>query len=357
MTTDYRPFGALRLGLALLVLAQHGLLLLPEGPARAPFYDLELGAIAVAVFFALSGFIVAEATATFYANRPTAFLVNRCLRVVPPYLAALCLTAAADCLVYSHFQLVTLDAPLHGPPWALRVLLAGVLEIVPGLTAHRIAGQDFSFIPFAWTLRVEFAFYLAAFAMAWLLTRVQAPAARRWLTTGAFIAAYALFGLFLWHHDPISGGGRQALNIPFFAFGVSAYLLQRRPTQAARLRLLLSAACVPVAFVLCGERGHPVLAWQLPLLCALFAILLALGRAPSPRGAWRMWDQRLGTLSYPLYIGHGLVLTVLASIWPARGALPYGVAIVCSFGLAWLLHRCVEVPLAHLRNRVRGTKI
>ena len=67
----------------MMVLVQHGLLLLPEGQ-RGMLYQLELGAVAVAVFFALSGFIVAEAVGTFYAGRPVAFLVNRTLRVVPP---------------------------------------------------------------------------------------------------------------------------------------------------------------------------------------------------------------------------------------------------------------------------------
>ncbi len=357
MISHYRPFGAFRFVLALLVLLQHSLLLLPGGAARTAFYDLELGAVAVAVFFALSGYIVAEATLNFYAGRPAAFLLNRCLRVVPPYLAALAITVAADCLIYAHGRLITLDAPLLGPPWAPSVLLAGLVEIVPGLTAHRVGGQDFSFIPFAWTLRVEFAFYLAAFAMAWLLARSPRPAVRRRLAGAAFITAYALFALFLWHHDPASGGGRQILNIPFFAFGVCAYLLQRRPTQTARLKLLFAAACVPVAFVLCGERGHPILAWQLPLLCVLFAALLILGRAPAPKLSLRDWDKRLGSLSYPLYIGHGVVLSVLASQWPARGLLPYLVALGCSVGLAWVLNVAVETPLVGLRNRVRGRTV
>ena len=78
----YRPFGAFRFGLAMMVVLQHGLLLLAPSD-RQFLYSLEMGAVAVTTFFALSGFIVAEASATFYAGRPGAFLANRALRVVP----------------------------------------------------------------------------------------------------------------------------------------------------------------------------------------------------------------------------------------------------------------------------------
>ncbi len=352
----YRPFGAFRLALALMVVVQHGLLLLQDA-GRDAFYTLELGAVAVAVFFALSGFIVAEAISRFYAGRPAAFLGNRVLRVVPPYLAALAITVAADSWLYTAGRLVPLDAPLSGAPWQSRVLLAAVLEVVPGLPVHRISGQDFSFIPFAWTLRVEFAFYLAAFAAAWLALRRARW--RRGVGAAAFLAGYGAFGVFLWRHAlyGVAGGGLQLLNIPFFAFGVCAFLAQGAGSLIARAQLALAAVLVPVAFVLCGERGHPVLAFQLPCLSVLFALLLVLARLPSPSTRWRVWDRRLGELSYPLYIGHGVVLTVLASVSAARGAGPFALAVLGSLVLAMVLHAVVERPLQEVRARVRGVKV
>ncbi len=348
----YRPFGAFRFVLAMMVLLQHGLVLLEE-QAREVFYDLELGALAVAVFFALSGFIVAEATDSFYAGRPGAFLANRALRVAPPYLAALLLTILADCWLYHAGRLVPLDAPLAGPPWQPRVVLAALAEIVPGLPAHRISGQDFSFVPFAWTLRVEFAFYAAAFATCWAAARAG-PGAQRCIVGGAFVLGYLLFGVFLLRHG---AGGRQLLNIPFFAFGVAAYLARGAASPLARANLLAAAGCVPLAFVLCGERGHPVLAYQLPILLALFAALMVLARAPAPGDGWRRWDRRLGELSYPIYIGHGVVLTCLASLSSARGVLPYAASVVLSLGVAMLLHLGVEERLKGVRTRLRGVAV
>ena len=348
----YRPFGAFRFALAMMVLLQHGLVLL-RASAREVFYDLELGALAVAVFFALSGFIVAEAIDSVYASRPAAFLANRVLRVVPPYLAAVLLTILADCWLYHAGRLVPLDAPLTGPPWQPRVVLAALAEIVPGLPARRISGQDFSFVPFAWTLRVEFAFYLAAFATCWVARRAGLDAQRR-IVGSAFVAGYLLFGTFLLRHG---AGGRQLLNIPFFAFGVAAYLARGGTSTLARANLLAAACCVPVAFVLCGERGHPVLAYQLPILLGLFVWLTVLAWAPAPGGAWRRWDRRLGELSYPIYIGHGLVLTCLTSLSNARGAVPYAASVVLSLGVAIGLHLGVEQRLKEVRTRLRGVAV
>ncbi len=361
LSTSYRPFGAFRFGLAMLVVLQHGLLLLAP-PDRWLLYRLEIGAVAVAVttFFALSGFIVAESASTFYLGRPGAFLANRMLRVVPPYLAALLLTIAVDSWLFSSGTLVPLDAPLQGSPLQPRVVLAGILEILPGMTARRVSSQDFSFIPFAWTLRVEFAFYLAAFATGCLLAVDQAGrwATRRAVLTAVLALCYAGFALFAWRHRATaSGAGLQVICIPFFAFGLCLFLHLHRPDAVSRLHLLLVSGGVLLGFTYWGQRGDPVLALQLPLLCALFLVLAVLTRIRSIPDTWRRWDRQLGELSYPLYISHGVVLTFLTSISTQRGALPYCTAIAAALLLAACLHRTVEQPLRGLRNRLRGVTI
>ena len=359
-TPRYRPFGAFRFGLALLVLLQHGLLLLAHSH-RALLYSLELGAVAVTTFFALSGFIVAEAASSFYAGRPGAFLANRALRVVPPYLAALALTMTVDSWLYADGRLVALDAPLAGAPWQPRVLLAGVVEIVPGLTARRVSGQDFSFIPFAWTLRVEFAFYLAAFATAWLMALRHAGglAWRRAVVAGALGVAYLAFAGFVWRHHGQSspGGGLQVICVPFFAFGLSLFFWARRPGRLRALHLLMVSAAVVLAFTYWGQRGHPVLAYQLPLLCLLLGALAWLSGVGSVPERVRRWDRRLGELSYPLYVSHGVVLSLLAGVFARRGLVLYGVAAVLALLLAGGLHVVVEQPLRAVRTRLRGAAV
>jgi len=377
----YRPFGAFRFGLAMMVLVQHGLLLLPPA-GRALFYGLELGSVAVTCFFALSGFIVAEALGCFYAGRPWAFLANRVLRVVPPYLAALALAVAVEGALFAAGRLAPLDAPLQGAPWQPQIILAGLCEIVPGLPVWRVSGQGFSLIGFAWTLRVEFAFYLAAFGMSWLCTAIEAqkpvPAPPS-LTTfrsgprplprpgngdlghlgglvifAAAAVAYGVFGVFLLRHG---AGPRQVLCVPFFAFGVGCFLVNRRRDALAWSHLAAVGALVPVAFTYWGQRGHPVLAFQLPLVCGLFAVLALLTFAPRLPKRLQAIDRRLGTLSYPLYIGHGIVLVALTSLFDQRGWPLYFCGIAASLALAACLHECAERPIKVLRDRLRGTAI
>ena len=354
----YRPFGAYRFALAMLVLLQHGLMLLhPAG--RSLLYTLELGALAVTAFLALSGFIVAEALTSFYTLRPGAFLANRVLRVVPVYLVMLAVTVPLDAWLHARGQLVPVDAPLHGSPLQPRLLLAGLLEIAPGFPARRISLQDFSFVPFAWTLRIEFAFYLAAFATAVAMQRCRHPVRRRVVVGAVLSAAYLAFAVFAWRHRTglPQTGALQVLCIPFFAFGLCVLFQVRRPSAWSRAHLLVISAAALLAFTYWGQRGHPALAFQLPALALLLALLAVLARAPAvPPGA-RRWDRQLGELSYPLYIGHGVVLTALASLSTSRGATPYIAAIPLSLLLAGLLHATVEIPLRGLRARLRGAHV
>jgi peptidoglycan/LPS O-acetylase OafA/YrhL len=260
-------------------------------------------------------------------------------------------------------RLVPLDAPLLGSPLQPRVILAALLEILPGLPARRISLQDFSFVPFAWTLRVECAFYLAAFATCWLAalqggqTTPARPTPAR-LIAVSLAAAYAAFGLFAWRHWHAPGGGAmQLLCVPFFTFGIGVFLAERRPGAASLCHLLLAAFCVPLAFIFWRQRGHPMLGFQLPLVAVLCGVLLVLSRITTMPGWVRRWDRRMGALSYPLYIGHGIVLTAMSSLSGRRGALPYGAAILAALGLAAVLHAGIERPLRGARNRLRGSQV
>jgi peptidoglycan/LPS O-acetylase OafA/YrhL len=340
----YRPFGGFRFMLAAMVLLQHGLLLLPLS-SRFIFYRLELGAVAVTVFFALSGYVVAEAVTCFYAGRPLRFLANRVLRLVPLYSLALALAIGLDGWFYARGHLVTLDAPLQGPPWDAKVILGGLLDIVPGMAAHRLSGQSFSFIPFAWTLRVECAFYLAA-------SLVCVLPQRRPSLTWACGLTYALFSIFLWRHAQLP---QQLLCIPFFAFGVCAYRMEQGSRGAAAANLLAMSICAAIAFTFWAQRGHPDIAVQLPLLGLLLATLVWLGRHSAPRLA--RLDKQLGALSYPLYIGHGVILTAMVNITAQRSWQLYAVGMALSLGFAMALHAAVERPLRKIRARVRGIAI
>src|SRR5215475_1054417 len=69
---QYRAFGTFRLILAVMVVAQHVVWIAPTGLSEI-LRCAATGNIAVLTFFALSGFIMAEAADQFYGGRPWAF--------------------------------------------------------------------------------------------------------------------------------------------------------------------------------------------------------------------------------------------------------------------------------------------
>jgi peptidoglycan/LPS O-acetylase OafA/YrhL len=221
-------------------------------------------------------------------------------------------------------------------------MIGSLLDIVPGLPEHRLSGQAFSFIPFAWTLRVECAFYLAASLAC--LVRDQ-----RIIFAWACYLTYTLFGLFLWKHAQLP---QQLLCIPFFAFGVCVYQMEHDSRVIAVLNVAGMSVCAAIAFTFWSQRGHPELVFQLPLLGFLFATLVWLSRHTAPR--LERWDKRLGALSYPLYIGHGVILTALLNLTTRRNWLLYAAGMAGSLALALVLVVAIERPMRLVRARVRG---
>ncbi len=348
----YRPFGTLRFALALLVLVQHGLVLL-AWENRNFFYNMELGILSVFTFFAISGFIVAEANATFYADRPYAFLANRVLRLVPPYLAALILVVIVEGAFYLMGRPVSLDAPLTISPISPRALLSGVLDIVPGFQPKYLLKQDFSPVPFAWTLRIEFLFYILAFVTYLAMMKLRGSMGRAipYVMLGI---GYALFGVFLRRNGHVP---EQLGLIPFFLFGLGVFFVWQKPNRFTFSHLVVAAVCVLLALPHIKERGHPVLAYQLPVLIVLlssFTVLAFVRRVPE---RFKALDKRLGELSYPLYINHGTILLLLLGVTGGSSFVAYAFAIPLSIGLAAIMNKIVETPLRGIRDRLRGRSL
>lgn len=328
--------------LALMVVVQHFEHLL-RPPVPAALRDAGLGMVAVAVFFVISGFVVAEASIMFYSQRPLAFFLNRLLRVVPPYLAALALAVAVQAVLFRAGHLRVWDFAVPVSPLEPRLVAAGVLGLIPGFQTRYIAGLDFEFIPFVWTLRVEMAFYgvaLTALALAVKFSKWQ-------VIDKLLVIALLACGLFLMEGRPglLSCG-------PMFLLGVSGCLLLHRFEMR---RLLFTAACLALTglgFASYVQHGTPVLGLQLSLILVLLGLLAWLAVQPVcpwPKG----WDRSLGELSYPLYLNHYVVGILLYDTTTLRGAGIFAFAAVVSVALAWMMARAVEKPLHGLRSRVR----
>jgi len=343
MSRRYRPLGAFRLLLALMVVLQHFQhLLRPE--QRVFFAQPGRGAVAVAVFFVISGFVVDEANEVFYRGRPLAFMGNRLVRVVPPYLAALVLIVLVHALLWRARRLVLWDYTLHLSPLDPRLLLSGLLGLLPGFRTSLVA-QDFEFIPFVWSLRMEMAFYLAACA-ALLAARYWARAVPAFLLAGAVASAVFLARM------------RPGLlsTAPMFLLGVAAYLVLQHRTRWRLALAALACGLAAAGFLSWQQHGTPQAVAQFAMLAVLLLAFLMLSAAVAG-DAVSAWDRRLGDLTYPLYLNHYAVGLAAFNLTQRRGAELYSACIVASILLAWLMARLTEAPLGRIRDRIRRSRL
>ena len=339
---SYRPLGAFRFALSLLVVLQHSQhLLLPSN--RAFFDHTGLGMIAVAIFFVLSGFVVTEANAVFYAGRPWAFFINRLIRLAPPYFAALALSILVHTALWWTGRLALWDFPAAGAPTTPAHVAAGVFGLVPGVITLR-SRDAFEFIPFAWSLRMEMAFYAASLGA--ILAGLWFGGGSRWVI-GASLAGGLLASLwFLRLQRPGS-----LSCAPMFLTGVALCVALRR---GGGLRALFLAVALPTAglgFTSWAQHGHPILVRQGAILLLLLALLTVL--ATRKAGRWQSLDKCLGDLSYPLYLNHYVVGILLSDLFVRRGLGIYAAALGLSVGLAAVMDRLVDSKLIVLRDRVR----
>lgn len=302
---------------ALLVLNFHYTRRFHEMFPAAPHTPFEIGGgnYRVLLFFAISGFAI-----FFTTRRMTSasdFLVNRAVRLLPAYWAAMLLT------------LVTVHAggvgALQVPFWTAAVNLTML--------------QGFFFVPAVdggyWTLTVEVAFYVCVM-MLWLVCRLRHI--ERWILLWLLLR---LVEARLWIDMPTRLAMLLCLDYaPFFAIGMASWRVwagERRwgeqwPVLAATLITIIATESWDVALV---AGTLMVIFWA---MVEGWLGWLAIGPL--------IW---VGRISYSLYLVHQYIgFTVMlraeaAGIGPIKS---YGLAIACAFLLGWLVNRMVERPAA-----------
>ena len=291
----------------------------------------EQGHAGVAVFFALSGFVIARSLSRADVDWPFfgRFALRRSIRLDPPYWCAVGLAA----LVF------TLAAAFPDAP---------ARPTLPEVAAHVVYLQDILGLrPLAvqfWTLPYELQFYLVACACLGLeqfLRRrllgvrgvalagiiVHAP-----LAIVSFALAMSAIGTHGWFLD---------LWYQFFLGALTCRMLEGRVSRA-----IWGSAIIVVAGG--GVMTHSARVSLMVLTCVLIVVAAGVGRLTS-WGAWRPL-QWLGRISYSLYLTHfvGMVMCqALARLfvlgpWAAVAALLAG--LVLSLSLAAAFHHFVEAP-------------
>lgn len=305
--------------------------------------------LAVAVFFALSGFLLwrghAAAARGLRPVPPTGhYLRSRIVRIMPGYLVAVVVIlsllpeAKADLTVWlANLTLTQIYVPL--------TLTAGLTQM--------------------WSLSVEVAFYLALPLLALLVRRVPVRARIPVIAT----AALASLG---WALLPLQApDGINHLNWPpaFFSWFAAGMLLAELtvtpvgwPHRLARRRVLMAliavAAFLVAASPVAGPEGlTPGTVSQFLIKIAMGAVVAGALLAPlvldRPDTPHRMLGNSvmvtLGRWSYGLFIWH---LAALAMVFPVIGEFPFNghmpvvlaLTVVFGFAIAAVSYSLVEWP-------------
>jgi peptidoglycan/LPS O-acetylase OafA/YrhL len=352
ITDSYRFFGSFRLLLAVMVLGQH-LHWLAPGDIGREMESYCTGDIGVLMFFVLSGFVISEAADLFYKARPFAFLGNRMLRIMPPFLFAF-----AICALCSYALVSAGTFKIGGPRTAAHVssemflprnLAANVLYLIPGM--DKLFGEPtYFFIPITWAIRTEMAFYFTVFAA------LLASGRRLRLEVVMFVLALGQTGLYaLWL---FKGFPHLARYGPYFGLGVSLYYA----ITGRRVAWILSGVFFGEMLYDFSIYGVPLGTNRLamPKVVAQYALLTACASVmavlPHLRGsiAARKMDSALGDLSYPFYLNQVAVILTVNSLIEAPSVEVMIAASIIVLLVSIVADRAVEPLFAPLRNRLRG---
>lgn len=273
--------------------------LLGRDPGWAGVFDGRFGLVGVAVFFAISGMLMADLV---QRGDPWLFLGHRLVRIYPAFLVAVAVV-------------LPVNAWLGGYKPALHLLSA---LLVP-------AGQRGYYLGTEWTLVFECSYYVALFGLAVLQWH-------RHLTViaAAWVAAILAAPLVIGWTDAIFGQIHSLWFVPANLAFAGGLLI---PWIARHLPIPRGTGILATVILMVALPGDPVVARWLAGAAAVLlvhdALRIKLRRSAVP-GLYTM-----GEWSYALYLVHVPVFLAVYRLWPA--SLSVEVAFLCAVGTALAL--------------------
>lgn len=329
-------FDALRLLAALLVLVSHQFVFLGR-LQPAPTGD-SLGAVAVMIFFVISGYLVAE---SWYRDpHITRFALRRVLRLWPA------LMVATVAIVLACAVITTL--PLHDyfshdtrrfifGNWQLRTIYD-----LPGVFVTQPHNPSLSSVNGSWwTIPVEAKCYVYLAILGAIGLR------RRWLSVVALGLVVLMYVKTLPDHSRADAFNNISFfYIAFFMTGLCArqFADSLRRIRAAMLCVAGAAVCIAAAIVF----DQPRLAeWA---VVAPLTLIVGSLSTPVVRSAGRFGD-----LSYGIYLYAYIVQQLTVRYWPGTPALGSSLVVAAAITtcVAWCSWHAVEAPALRLKRHLR----
>lgn len=362
--TQYRGIEGLRGWLAWIVVLSHIGITAGARLATARIERIEAtGDDSVRVFIIISGFVITHLLLTkreTYAD----YIARRFLRLFPVYVLALACSAVLSVttmpsvlasgwvspslvirLASEQREILAGHAPLH-----LVAHLAMLHGAIPG---NLLANSQYMFIPPAWSLSLEWQYYL----IAPFLTAALANRRWRWpmlvlLLAMALAYRHRLFGQFAL---PSFFPGA----VSYFLAGIGSRIMIERLPETASYPVLLLGAALALRLVL-GQGFTPFAIW-----ITLLGLIRtrAEGRDAASRALGLALDSPLaraaGARSYSVYLMHWPILVSAialchrlgpASPWPAF-MLTGAVTIAATAAVSQLTWQFIEQPCIRLGGR------
>ena len=338
-------FDAIRLFLATLVVFEHSFFLVENGLDSEPLYILtrgqfNSGAVAVCMFFAISGFLVTRSW--LLTGNVRRYLLKRIARIVPGFLVA----TFVGCVLIAPLTATNPFSYFAGQKWPALVTQAFALRqvsvtgILDGNAVRLIHGT-------LWTIQIEFDCYLAL-ALIGSLGLLKPQRAWAFYLLSIFVLAAACTG---WIRLPVLDHGFAALLIsspdqwptlfPFFIAGSAFYIYRDYvpkwlPLFGASL-LLVAATSIWGGFY-----------WALLLGGTYAVIYLALSSSLEMKVFGRRTDLSYGVYLYGWPFGQLLLYVSHQSLAPlALFLLTMAVTLPVAYG-SWLI---VESPSLSMMRR------
>ncbi|HQR09993.1 MAG TPA: acyltransferase [Casimicrobiaceae bacterium] len=293
--------------------------------------ELNFGALGVACFFVISGFLVTQSWLA--RRRVQSFVAARVLRIYPALLAAVVLTVvlagASSALGWRAFlgHPQTLDYVMHvAPAWEMRHQLPGAFAGNP--VPLDVNGS-------LWTLPIELRLYVAVLAAG-----VAGLLAQRSALT---LSVCALFAIFLWNPAWLAAlgidGVTRDLAVLFVLGSLACAWRDAIPVS-------LAAAAGAVVLLVVNPAGMARGAFFAPLLAYL--VLVA---AYHPRLQWRAFNGA-GDYSYGVYVYSFPTQQALIAFIPGVEPMPlFGMAMAATLALSALSWHVLESPALRLKSR------
>jgi peptidoglycan/LPS O-acetylase OafA/YrhL len=330
------------------------------------------GQLAVQLFYITSGYLISFVlTEANTYKKISSFYFNRFLRLLPLYYVVALITILTGMLIapegYEVFNIIKLILSIDsfggialvftnilvlGQDWIMfTAIQEGNFQLVTNFRNSEIPIYSGLIIPQAWTLGVELSFYLIA---PFVLKRLNLIIIL--LIISILIRVY-LYYIGLGLQDPWSYRFFPT-ELAFFLFGSLShqiwkpYLLSR---GILNKKLSLIAVCVVmlycILFFLLPHREISALILFLLFTCALpllFNFQLN-----------NKWDALIGELSYPIYISHMLIITLVNFILKKIFNVQYEaltealIIVICSIMFSLFLNVTVGKIISKARMKVK----